>query len=106
MSPATAVISECGLYRYLLGRGPSDVPYVLYVGLNPSTANALTEDATSRRFKAFAAAWGYGAYRTVNLAAYRATNPIEMSLAKDPIGPENDDWIDRSLADAAIVVAC
>ena len=41
----------------------------------------------------------------VNLFALRSTDPVNLLVADDPIGAENDDWIDRAVAEADIVVA-
>src|ERR1700691_893264 len=60
-----AVFSPCRRYRYALWRewgvlpGMPDKGYVLFVGLNPSTADETRDDATIRRCIAFAQAWGY-----------------------------------------------
>lgn len=89
----TAVISECGKFRYRLGRRWSEGPTLLYVMLNPSTANADEDDATIRRCIGFAQRGGFGALEVVNLYAYRATKPADMRAAADPIGPENDRHI-------------
>jgi hypothetical protein len=57
--------------------------------LNPSTADALVDDATVRKCIAFAKRWGRAGIKVVNLFAYRATDPDEMVAAPDPVGPRN-----------------
>jgi hypothetical protein len=90
----TAVISEDGLYRYRLSRSWLGVGgAVLFVCLNPSTADAATDDATVRRMMGFARAWGHRELLVGNLFAYRATDPRELRKLKDPIGPENAERI-------------
>lgn len=93
-----AWISEDGLYRYTLRRLWDDArPAVCFVCLNPSTASADAEDATSRKFLGFAKRWGAGSYTTVNLFAYRATDPLTLlrvaDAAADAIGPLNNNVI-------------
>ena len=89
-----AVISDDGLYRYLLTRvWDEERGSVLYVMLNPSTADACDDDATLRRCRAFAQGWGYGEIRVVNLFAYRATKPKELKVVADPVGPKNDHML-------------
>ena len=41
------ILSKCKLYRYVLWRqwGKADSPYVLFIGLNPSTGDAVDDDA-------------------------------------------------------------
>src|SRR4029077_5600965 len=90
-----AYISECGKYRYWLMRGGEPaLPCLDVVLLNPSKADATVDDATIRRLVGFATRRGYGSIRVFNLFAYRATNPKELLGAEDPIGPDNDRWLE------------
>ena len=46
----SAIISECGKYRYVLSRIWNDdafIPRVAFIMLNPSTADATTDDANA-----------------------------------------------------------
>lgn len=86
----SAVLSDCGRYRYLLGREWADGPTAVFVMLNPSTADALHDDPTIRRCLRYARDWGCGALAVVNLYAWRATDPGDLWTADDPVGPEND----------------
>jgi hypothetical protein len=61
--------------------------------LNPSTADAREDDATIRRCTAFARAWGFGGLVVVNLYAWRATDPAQLKVAADPVGPGADDML-------------
>lgn len=93
-----AVISDCGRYRYLLTRqvGPGSRT-ATFIMLNPSTADATTDDPTIRRCIGFARRWGCGKLAVLNLFAFRATSPADMKRDNDPVGPENREWFDRSL---------
>ena len=73
--------------------------------LNPSTADANIEDPTIRRCMGFAEKWGYGGITVGNIFAYRATNPKDMLAADDPIGPENNLYLE-SLSLEAALTAC
>lgn len=96
----SAVLSECGVYRYELRRAwDLDLPSLLWVMLNPSTADAASDDPTINRCAGFSAAWGYGGMTVANLYALRATDPGEVLIHDDPVGPENDTYLGR-LADA------
>lgn len=86
----TARISECGQYRYSLGRRWDDGPTAWWVMLNPSTADATEDDPTIRRCVSFSKREGCGALIVVNLYALRATDPKALAKHPDPIGPEND----------------
>ena len=86
----SAIMSECGDYRYCLTRRWSDGPTCGFIMLNPSTADADRDDPTIRRCISFAKREGCGGLIVVNLFAFRATSPKEMMCAYDPIGPENN----------------
>lgn len=95
---SSAIISDCGQYRYSLNRWwDNEKPTDLWVMLNPSTADAETDDPTIRRVRGFSAGWGSGGFTVVNLYAYRATTPKAMWAAQksgvDIIGPDCDGWI-------------
>lgn len=100
----SAVISPCELYRYQLTRARTPGPVVCWVMLNPSTADANVDDPTLKRCMGFSWAWGFSQLHVVNLFAYRATKPAELSKVSDPIGPEADRFISESLAVASLVV--
>ncbi len=89
-----AVISGCGNYRYRLWRRwqPIGWPMATFIMLNPSTADAHTDDATIRKCVGFAKRWGMGGIYVGNLFAYRATKPTDMMRrdVSDPVGPENE----------------
>ena len=98
-SASGAVISECGKFRYLLSRQWDSRPLLLFVMLNPSTADAHVDDATIRRCVTFAAAHDFGGIEVVNLFAFRATQRRDLALVGWPAGgPEAD----RHIAAAAV----
>ncbi len=75
---SSAVVSDCGRYRYALTRRWASGPMALFIMLNPSTADAEVDDPTIRRCIGFAKREGCGALRVENLFAWRATKPDEM----------------------------
>lgn len=99
---STAVISPCQLYRYELIRRWGDDPMLEFVMLNPSTADADTDDPTIRRCIGFAKDRGYGALVVRNLYAYRATNPSVLAHVQDPIGPKNRAYLGNNIADTTV----
>lgn len=102
----SATFSQCGQYRYSLQRiwFPDQKP-VMFIGLNPSTADAEMDDPTIRRCMRFAQDWGFGGLVMTNLFAYRSTDPRNLSLAEDPIGPDNNQWIETMSLSCDLVVA-
>ncbi|GAS94388.1 uncharacterized protein RMCC_1354 [Mycolicibacterium canariasense] len=102
---SSAVISDCGTYRYRLTRiWDKSKPILAWVMLNPSTADASTDDPTIRRCIAFAKAWGFGGITVINLYALRATDPKQLWQHPDPIGPENDAEIAKVAADHRMLI--
>lgn len=91
-----AVISDDGLYRYKLTRRWGDTaetdPHLVWVMLNPSTADGTYDDPTIRKCVGFARRFAYGGIHVVNLFAYRATDPRDLAKAADPVGPHNVAW--------------
>lgn len=91
---SSAIISDCGKYRYTLSRIWDEAgTRCLFVMLNPSTADASVDDPTIRKCIKFAKAWGHGSLSVVNLFAWRATDPKEIRKVNSPVGPENDATI-------------
>lgn len=101
-----AVLSADGRYRYRLWRELGDGPMgtVVFVMLNPSTADAEKDDPTIRKCKGFARQWGFRRLEVVNLFAWRATNPKELPKVDEPIGLENDRTIDERCIAAEWVI--
>lgn len=94
------------IYRYTLWRRWSDGRrYVQFICLNPSTADEHSDDPTIRKCIKFAKSWGFDAMCMTNLFAYRATNPMVMKKALDPIGFGNDRWILKTARGASMIVA-
>ena len=71
-----AEFSNSRKYRYALWRIWDDKkPMIMFIGLNPSTANESDDDPTIRRVKRFAYDWGYGGVYMCNCFSYISTNP-------------------------------
>lgn len=86
-----ARFSDCGLYRYeLLRVWEPEGERILWVMLNPSTADGRRNDPTITRCETFSRDWGYGSLEVCNLFAWRSTDPKGLKGIADPIGPLND----------------
>ncbi len=102
---AGAILSPCRVYRYALWREwPGGTGYVLWIMFNPSSADEVKPDPTIRRCIGFATRWGCQALIVVNLFAYRATHPADLFMARDPIGPDNDEHLRRETNNAQYIV--
>ncbi|BFH61894.1 DUF1643 domain-containing protein [Paenibacillus azoreducens] len=94
-------------YRYLLTREwDTNLPKLLYIMLNPSVANEVSEDRTSKQCLYFANKFQYGSLEIVNLYSLISTDPkgLKKSLI-DPVGSETDKHIREAAlrADRVIV---
>lgn len=97
-----ALISDDGRYRYTLDRAwhlPIEpVRPMVFVMLNPSTADATEDDPTVRRCLGFARREACNYVRIVNLFALRATQPLDVKAAlsstvMSAVGPDNTEAI-------------
>ena len=89
-----AVISADRKYRYSLTRedpfAPKDAfSNLLFVMLNPSTADGYEDDPTLKKCIGFMRRWNYRNLEVVNLFAVRSSDPGAIICVSDPIGPDN-----------------
>ena len=101
----SALFSDCRTWRYSLTRELTGVRRMVFVGLNPSTADEEADDPTIRRCVGFARDWGFARLDVVNIYAFRATDPRALWAADDPVGPENDRVLVQVVGSADLVVA-
>jgi hypothetical protein len=91
-----ALFSPDHQYRYHLSRSrPGPARELVVIGLNPSSAGAAANDATTRRCLGFAVREGCSVLRIVNLFGYVATNPVSLpagDLAR-AVGPGCDEQV-------------
>lgn len=91
----SATLSADGLYRYDLTRG--EPPWMLWIMLNPSMADAEKNDPTLDACITFAERNRCNGVALVNLFAYRASKPTVLVQADDPVGPENSVYLNHWL---------
>lgn len=115
----SAVFSPCRTWRYTLTRSGlcswnpgvvsenaeyPKVPTLMFVCLNPSTADETLNDPTVRRCIGYARAWGFISLTVCNIFGLRSTDPKALYVHPDPAGPDNLKWIRESAADANMIV--
>ena len=101
-----AIISRDRLYRYSLERTwDASKERVLFIMLNPSTADAIKDDATIKKCVGFAQRWGFGGIIVGNLFALRSRNPDGLLGPHDPVGPKNDAYLEQLAAECPAVIA-
>lgn len=126
-----AIISACGTYRYRLwrewrgvagdnhwrwfdavdgaGHQLGEPMSMVFIMLNPSTADGEYDDATIRRCVSFAKREGYDRMEVLNLFAYRTKSPKElMNLhgSVNPEGPDNQDYFDQVVFESGNRIVC
>ncbi|MHA4819459.1 DUF1643 domain-containing protein [Streptomyces aculeolatus] len=94
-------------YRYALTRtwGEPSGEHVVFVLLNPSTADSTDDDPTLRRIIGFARREGFAGAVVVNLFALRSTDPSALAEHPDPVGEHGDAVLDLLAAQQVPVIA-
>jgi hypothetical protein len=103
-TPNSAVFSTCGRYRYALKRAWGQGSMACWVLLNPSVADADSDDPTIRKITKFSRDWGFGGLSVGNLYGWRSTDPSVLPTIAEPIGPENDQHLIRLANEASLVI--
>lgn len=118
----SAIISECGKYRYRLERDrlqplaeciidhdnfhPLTGKTVAFFGVNPSTADASADDATVRKWIGFCRRWGVSRFIVGNVFSYRATDVRELANVPFQQGPQHFAHLEKIIEDADVLVPC
>lgn len=90
-----AEFSKDKKYRYCLWRiFDGSLPLVMYIGLNPSTANQYQNDNTISKLEKITRHNGFGGFYMMNLFAIVSHDPEVLKTAPDPLG-DNDGWIEN-----------
>jgi hypothetical protein len=103
---SSADISNCGHFRYSLSRRlATGERTILFVGLNPSTADMTQDDPTIRRCVGFAREWGFDWLLMGNVYAYRSPNPKVLNQIEGSVGADNLEALKWMTRRAEIIVA-
>lgn len=105
-----AVFSDDGRHRPLMRRWLGDAfpdRYLMFIGMNPSTADATVNDPTCAREWTFTQREGFAAMVKANVGDYRATHP-KMLLEPGVVvsSPANLPTIREQAKGAARVILC
>jgi hypothetical protein len=104
-----ATLSADNVYRYELGGdiGPEEpllvsgrvLKIILWIMLNPSTADAIEDDQTIKTIVRFSEKWGYNHLIVGNVYAFRTKDPKllfkAMKAGVDVVGPMNNIHLSR-----------
>ena len=105
------IFSKDRKYRYVLRHTWMDIfdqkeKAIVWIALNPSTADENKLDPTLTRIKNFSISFGYNTFYMLNIFAFRATDPKVMLNEKFPIGEQNDFWIKQICKKTDKIVCC
>ncbi|MGH3561546.1 MAG: DUF1643 domain-containing protein [Mycobacterium sp.] len=101
---SAATFSDDGRYRYLLTARWGEGPLLGLIGLKPSTVRAHRGAGSERWCRAFARSRGFAGYTEANLYARLSTDPKHLGELSDPVGPDDDAFIDQMAATHDIIV--
>lgn len=97
--------NDTKLYRYVLYREwDKTSPNAVIIGLNPSSADEQYDDRTVRKCIEIVRRNGYGSLTMLNIFALRATNPKFLLENSNPIGCNNDYYIQRECQKADVII--
>lgn len=103
----TAVISQCGLYRYRLDRDvQAEGKVFAFFGVNPSTADADLDDATVRKWRGFTLRNGGRKFIVGNVFSFRATDVKVLRKTLITMGPDHRRHLEAIIQEADILVPC
>lgn len=97
-----AIFSEDRKHRFALHRvWDLSLSTIMFVGLNPSTANGNDDDPTIRKVVKFAKDWGWGGVTMVNCFSFVSTDPNGLDT-KDML--ERNDIVIKQEGDKAAII--
>ncbi|MCW8886615.1 MAG: DUF1643 domain-containing protein [Motiliproteus sp.] len=100
------VFSPCGEYRYLFKQQwDQSKPWVMFIGLNPTEIDPIKLNATLRRCIVYAKDWQYGGICMANLFAALAATPEILRTHPDPVGTDNNHWLEKLSGEAGLIIA-
>lgn len=102
----SAELSLDGRYRWTLSRTLGKPGRTaLWIGVNPSTADAEKDDHSIRKLYGFGERLNIRTWWVGNLFSYRATDVNELALVQDPVGPGSDYYLTDMIKEADLVIA-
>jgi len=105
---STAIFSSDKIYRYFLSRktGIPGNKKLIWIMLNPSTADAFKLDPTVIRCFVRSKRHSANEMIILNLFGFRSPYPKDLYTIEDPIGPDNDEIIASSLQGNNVTLVC
>lgn len=86
-----AIFSDCHKYRFVLWRvWDNSLPKLMFIGLNPSTANEIKPDATITRLIGLVKHFRYGGFYMLNLFTFISAHPLDLLTCENPTFQANE----------------
>jgi len=105
--PKGAIFTEDGKHRFALWRIWSvRKPLLMFIGLNPSKANQITDDPTITRLIKRAAITGFGGLLGANLFTLVSTDPGALLVEPDVIIPDYSDYYIEEMIKLSSIQLC
>lgn len=104
----SAMLSDCGSYRYTLKRSWGAGKSVCFIGINPSTADSEEDDATIRKMRGFSKKLNCESFSVVNLYAYRSTDVKNLGSNNCPLPVDHTNmyYIKDALLSSDVIIPC
>ncbi len=94
------MLSDAGIstdkkYRWWLFRcWAGSLPLIIWIMMNPSTADHTKNDPTILKVIRYSKRWGYGAVLVLNIYGFRTSRPENLpQVMRAAVGKANDWWI-------------
>lgn len=103
---SSATLSADKQYRYVLTRRRNAICYdpserfATFIMFNPSKADGAKNDQSIRKCIGFTQQLDLEVLKVANLFGFRARWPADLRAAADPVGPDNDRFIEDILRTA------
>lgn len=104
----SAVLSDDGLHRFRLDRqiGTGQIKF-MFIGVNPSTADATVNDQTVKKWVGFSSQWGAEKFSVANLFTWRATDVKQLNKYHEINREFHSDFhMKMMLSESDVIVPC
>jgi hypothetical protein len=105
----SAIFSDCGMFRLRLDREIDPLLggiVAALCGVNPSIAGAEANDQTIRKDIGFGRIHGWRRIIKINKFSHVATDVTELRKVADPVGHDNNRYIEEAIREADVFVPC
>ncbi len=103
----SAILSTCNTYRYRLDRNIQEYgKTIAFFGINPSTADALEDDATVRKWRGFTQQMNGKKFIVGNVFSFRSAYVTDLKSTYPLHGDEHFQHLYKIIDEADILIPC